>query len=219
MKNKFLKTLFVLLAIFTATVALSLSAFAESSPVADADEIIPISEGGSTEITKEDTENSTDEEGSTFFASLYVGAREHLGEIFCALTLVGSIFLAFAYKKGLLPVVTKALGAISSSVGKLGENTDTFTSKIEGESKRLVESLGLVQEKIVCFENALSRIEEELLAARVNGSMLEKTERTLEEQIEMLYELFMSSALPQYQKDAVAKKIADMRLRSEDCEG
>ena len=33
----------------------------------------------------------------------------------------------------------------------------------------------------------------------------------LNAQIEMLYDLFMSSALPQYQKDAVGEKIAKMK--------
>ena len=230
MKNKLIKTLFSLLAIFAVLAALTLPAFAEqngalSGTDSDNAEVELVSCDSSDEDAEEgdgavaSSEKETDGEEQNFFAALYEGAREHLGEILCALTLVGSIFLAFAYKKGLLPIVTKALGAIGSSVGMLGEQTGTFASKIEEQSENLRASIGEIQSRLQGFEEALAKIKGGLDGATASGEILKQTERTLGEQVEMLYEIFMSSALPQYQKEAVAKRIADMRRENGEGEG
>ena len=218
MKNKIFKTLFSSLLIFCTLAALTFCAFAEETNAEGegltlADEVAQ-TDGESLPLADEG--DGTDE---TFFGTLYEGVLAHLDEIFCAMTLVSSIFLAFAYKRGLLPVITGTLGKIGTNVGQLGENTASFAGKIEAECERLVTKLGELEEKFLGFEGALEKIEGELIPVAENGEKIERTERTLTEQVEMLYELFMSSALPQYQKDAVAKRIADMRRKTDESEG
>lgn len=132
-------------------------------------------------------------------------------EILSFLTFIGSIILAFTYKKGLLPKLSGALKGIGGSVGALRDNTEksieAITEKMDticNESKtteKICESLG-------------ERVAE--LAAGLDAIKGEKNERDamhliLEAQIDMLYDVFMSSALPQYSKDAVFERISAMK--------
>ena len=205
MKNKIFKAL-----LFVLTVSLLITVTAVSAFAAENTE-----EGESTAAgASSGTAENGDVGGISFWASLYGGVSENLGEIFCALTLIGSITLALAYKKGLLPIMTKALGAIGGSVGKLGEDAAGFSAVISERTERLENSLAEARDIIAGFQGLLEGIADELSQVKSEGEMIAHTERILKEQTEMLYELLMSSSLPQYQKDAVAMKLSDMRKDS-----
>ena len=136
---------------------------------------------------------------------------ENCAQILSLLTFLGSVILAFTYKKGLLPRLSGALKGIGGSVGELKDNTER--------------SIEAIREKMdaICTESKSTEKICETLGEKVSELALgldairgEKNERDamhliLAAQVDMLYDVFMASALPQYSKDAVFERISAMR--------
>ncbi len=142
------------------------------------------------------------------FERIFSAVSSNLSEILCALTLAGSVVLAIAYKKGLLPMVRNAVCAIGKGVGKL-------QSEAEGFNKASGEKIGAVLEKlegaakaIDGFSERLGALEEELGKISKSNEQFAVIRKAVEMEAELLYDVFMSSALPEYQKEAVSKKVA-----------
>lgn len=163
---------------------------------------------GAEEITKEQSEEN-------LFSKVYEEVASYASEILCGLTLVGSLTLAVAYKKGLLPLVEKSLLAIGNAVSGIKESTKESAeagSRLKDNiEKRLTvasETLEALADKIGSLDKALSASLEGDAKSRLEAKELRLVVDT---QIDMLYDIFMSSALPQYQKDAVGERIAKMK--------
>lgn len=132
---------------------------------------------------------------------------EHAAELLSALTLVGSLILSFSYKKGLLPTLSGALNKISGSVSSAGEYVSTAHAALDS----LAEKFGATEE--LCRHLADEIAE---LSARLEESEEEKGERErmkiiLSSQVDMLYEIFITSGLPQYAKEAVGERVREMK--------
>ncbi len=149
------------------------------------------------------------------FAELFYTAKDYATEIFCAMTFSISVVLAYAYKKGLLPLVHTTLVSIGNSVSKIKEKTEhsdectTELTNILNDRLNMMETLmGALGEKVDSLSSTVDGIrnDEDLrLADKENLSLIVKT------QIDMLHDIFMTSALPQYQKDSVGARVAKMR--------
>ena len=161
------------------------------------------------------TDTVKEEQEENFFTRVYEEVSEYTSEILSALALAGSITVAFAYKKGLLPLVERTLSAIGGAVTKIKESTkeseiastalgETVDARL-GEATEMIEK---ISDKLNAIEAALNKATE-----REVGSASERRQlkTVIEAQIDMLYDVFMSSALPQYQKDAVGEKISKMK--------
>lgn len=149
------------------------------------------------------------------FSSVYNEVASHASEILCAMTFAGSLILAFAYKKGLMPLVKGSLLSIANAISKIKDDTtenaernakigESLEMELENTKATLntltdkISELGLMlMEKLECEDDAKREKEEFKLI--------------LSSQIDMLYDIFMASALPQYQKDAVGERIAKMK--------
>lgn len=162
--------------------------------------------------------------GDNFFSKVYGEISNYLGEILCALTFVGSLTVAVAYKKGLLPLIEKSLTAIGNAITKIKDN-----AKDNAEQNTIISEN--IQERLNCASDVISLMSEKVdrLEKALNASIKDENEQRREKrqlhlvmnaQIDMLYDVFMSSALPQYQKDAIGEKIAKMKeaIAQNDCE-
>jgi hypothetical protein len=69
---------------------------------------------------------------------------------------------------------------------------------------RAEEQANELREKISDILVRLGTVEEQ-------KALAERVERTVAQQIDMLYELFMSSGIPQYEKDAMGERVAKMK--------
>ena len=139
----------------------------------------------------------------------------YAGEILCALTFAGSLILAFAYKKGLLPLVKGSLLGIGNAISKMKEDAtenaekgskigEDIANRLDGTTL----TLDTLAEKVSELDIMLKeKLESEDEAQREK----EEIKLILTSQIDMLYDIFMASALPQYQKDAVGEKVARMK--------
>ena len=177
----------------------------ENGDVADG-----IEDEGDNEMTKEGEENA--------FSLFFEGVKTYATEILSALTLIASLVLAYAYKSGLTPVITNAL----TNLGKLLAGMRESASENEKVSKEITAAIG---ERLEAAEATVAKLTESIEAVTKNLTHEEesagerkKLSAVLEAQIDMMYSLFISSALPEYQKVAVTEKIEKMKEAIADAE-
>ena len=214
-------TLFItLLSIFTLTFILSVTSYASEPVMAELEETENNEESYETkeisEAQKSDTGANLNKENP--FTEIYEAAINNADKILSGLAFISSIALVFFYKRGLLPVLSKVLSAIKNSAGDFEEMAKEGVLKTE-------ESLNFLLDKFAFFENTVNGVSE----------TLEKLQETLREndeeanngkalktvmlsQVDMLYDIFMQSSLPQYSKDAVGERVAKMKALLSDGE-
>lgn len=164
--------------------------------------------GAEGEATSE-TEVIANEEN--IFTALYVWASDNAGEIFSLLTLVSSALLTFTYKKGLLPKLGGALGKISGAVGNISKNTETALNSLGESYGSIKDTLSIVSGMCEGLSDEVSELSARLDESADSKGELEKMKIILSSQVDMLYEIFISSALPQFAKEAVAERVNVMR--------
>ena len=206
MKGKF-KILTVLL-----TVLALISLFAFTTLAENTDEASDSELGESTEAnTTEEVYNPAEE--------IYLAVTENADKILSLLALIGSLLVAFAYKRGLLPLLRGGLSALNEVVGSIKSKTDEG-----GESVKRLEEL--IEMRLSAAEEVLSSIGESLQStltevrrAEERAPDGEELRRLISEEVELLYSIFMSSSLPAYQKDEVERKILAIREELEANDG
>lgn len=190
MKNK-LKYLIMLVMLIALTVSTAVSASAQEATLPD-EEV---------------------EEG--FFGSVYSEISEYTGEILSAMTFIGSIALAIAYKKGLLPLMQGSILSLSNAVSKIRDNAKESAERGEALGEKITEGLGTASDTLSTLAERIGALEislaESLNTEKAAKKNANATRLVMDAQIDMLYSIFMSSALPQYQKDAVGERVAKMK--------
>ena len=172
-------------------------------------------EAESTDTGAENTDTgaeNADTESPNFFDTLYEAVMAHSGEILGALTFIGSMILAYAYKRGLLPIIKTSLTSLAEAVSSIKASTDE-----NGEySKTLGDRQDKIENTLISLANGLDKLTEELNDTKADIGERQKMKLILSSQIDMLYTVFMSSSLPEYQKAEISEKIALMRKELED---
>ena len=145
------------------------------------------------------------------FTQLYGFACENSDKIFSFLAFIGALILSFAYKRGLFPFVERALKSLSSSVSNIrdaAEKTNSENSEFLTEIKNAL----AVSEKILKgFEDKLSELEEKISIAAMSSDKTEELRLVMLAEVEMIYDIFNTSSLPQYQKDKVGEAYLRMK--------
>ena len=201
---------FVAAIIFTLIISSSLIvSYADHSEAVINDSDTVLSDG------QEQTDEIVDEVGENVFTTIFNQLKSYATEIFCGMTFIGSLILAYAYKKGLIPLIEKTLVSISGAVAKIKERTESGAIATEELGASLSEKLEKSEMIVNSMIDKIGEMNKEL--AEIKTSELERTDSCkelsiiVETQIDMLYDIFMTSALPQYQKDAVGEKVAKMK--------
>ena len=157
-------------------------------------------------ILEEDNKNE-----ESLFEALFTSFEENASEILSALAFVGSLIIMLCYKRGLLPIVNDGIKAIKSGLKAINEKSESFNQ----HAVSLCESIDTRLERAEKLSEAALRsteyVEEELALIKQNGDETKKLKIILGTQIDMLGEIFMSAALPQYLKDSVGEKIGEMK--------
>lgn len=144
------------------------------------------------------------------FERAFSAVSSNLSEILCSLTLIASLILAFAYKKGLLPIVSGAVSAIGKGIGKLQGEAEKFNEESSERIRDISTKLGAAAGAIEAFALRLTELEGKLDQMNKSNERYDAILKAVSAEAELLYDVFMSSALPQYQKDAVAKRISEI---------
>ena len=150
------------------------------------------------------------------FESLYYELCEHSDKIFSALAFIGSLLLIFTYRRGMLPILKGGISSLSTTVATLKDEAKKSGELSESEIKSATEKLEKAENLLNVLTERLTKLDEELEDARAREKNSEDLKIIMRHQIDMLYEIFMSSSLPLYQKEAVGEKISIMKEQLKD---
>jgi len=213
--KKMTKRIFALVFAVLITAALCTLAFAseaEYGAVAELDGGVAV-QGGTEPMPDADTEGV--EGAKNPFDTVCDAIMEHLDEILSALAFIGSALLAFTYKRGLLPSLSGALNKIGASVRSVSDAAEKQAESQNTTLAVLGERVGSIADTFDKVAKDVSALDERLGAAEA-GMLDRKTmEAIMGAQIDMLYQIFMTSSLPQYAKDEVGTRIAEMKAALE----
>lgn len=213
----------ILIPTLTLAFVLSLGAiFAYADEIDDAN--VNVSLQNSAEEIENTHENATvgDEnevdEGRNFFALIYDKAMNNLSEIFSILAFIGTLAVAFFYKRGLLPLFTKAVNGIGQGIGEIRKESERAAEESGIKIGAIADKLSAVEESFAAFSSSLTALEEKLESEEAAISERKKMSVIMSSQVDLLYDIFMSSSLPEYKKEAVGAKFLQMReeLNSDD---
>ena len=145
------------------------------------------------------------------FEEIYNVAMDHISEILSLAAFVGSLICAIIYKSGLMPLMENGLSSLKNAAVKIKEATD----KAECESK---ESLVTISRKIDDIEDTVSDMCEAFLAVtdalegyKDQREHQKRLNTVLEGELDMLYDIFMTSALPEYEKARVGERMCKLK--------
>ena len=136
--------------------------------------------------------------------------RSYTSEIFCSLTFLGSLITAFLYKKGLLPTLSEGINKIYSITAKSGESAAELQRKSEERIEGFLNTVLPLLEKAGELTEYAEELRQNSLAMK-DELQREKAERAalsqvLSGQTELLYGVFMSANIPEFQKEQLAER-------------
>lgn len=189
---------------------------AGGTPVPDAED----NEGEKVGVTTEENgENGTQgptnatesDKKDNPFATAFSAVKGYATEILAALTFIGSLILAYAYKRGLIPLLKSSISAISGTVAKVKESAERGEGKTDDLALTVTSRLSDAELILDEITETLSTLESTLDGIKSDKDEVARLKVIMSAQVDMLYAIFMSSALPQYQKDEVGRRITEMR--------
>ncbi len=203
-----MKKILAILFVIIITLSLSLISFGAQT---DAPDTEGNASHGTPEIDPSATDTEKSDESENIFTTLYMWVCDNSGEIFSFLTLVSSVILAFTYKRGLLPRLSGALGKLGGAVGTISKSCEGALGTLDESFAALKEGLSSVSGLCEGLSDEVSELSARLEEAGTSKDEVEKMKLILSSQVDMLYEIFLSSALPQFAKEAVAERVTAMR--------
>lgn len=158
-------------------------------------------------------------EGAGVGAFLEDFFRSNADTLLSILTLCGSLLIAILYKTGLLPLLSRSLGSIGATVKQAADSADTLSQRMQEEILEMksalaptVEALGRLFEEIAAMQEGLGTVTATQEAAAKEN---ERVKAALLGEAEMIYGVLQAAALPQFQKEELAKGYAQLRSRME----
>ena len=155
--------------------------------------------------------DTSNEDDKNVFSIIYGEIMKNAGDIFSTLAFISSLLIAIAYKKGLLPALTRAVTGIEGAIDKVKKSADETKEGMGEGYKEIAQKLSRFDENIAGYKDSLTSIEEKLSGLQSDCAEREKFKVIMASQIDLLYDIFMSSSLPQYQKEAVGARVVKMR--------
>ncbi len=222
---KFIKKFFLLIATVALVASLGLNAFAsESAENASEDTENSYTDTDSSSKNLDtggevnDTDENIDNAGENPFEVIFQLICNYSGEIFSALAFLGTLIVAHFYKRGMLPALRSALGNVSTALGAASDKTEEALLLIKKKTETIDSMLEYSGGVIDDVAGSLERVESELKAVKESRDERAAYKTIMLSQVDMLYDIFMSSALPQYKKDEIGERIGAMREELKLCD-
>ena len=146
------------------------------------------------------------------FLSLYDRICEHLPELFSALSLVGACIIAFCYKRGLLPILRDGIGAIGSATKEWGRTAEGYAKESKDICENVNDSVHFIGLCVEKMQSSLATVESQIDAIKTKKEESEIFRELMRGQVDMLYDIFLCSSLPQFEKERVGKRVEEMKL-------
>ena len=152
---------------------------------------------------------------------LYEQLRTHLPEVFSALSLLGACILAFCYKRGLLPILKDGISAIGNTTQEWKNTAESYAKDTKEICENANNSIQFTNSCIEKMQHSIETVEKRLAILDDQKNENEIFKELLRGQVDMLYDIFLSSSLPQFEKDRVGKRVEEMKkaLEQKTCKG
>lgn len=178
---------------------------AEKSPSDDTETDL----GGESIPNNEKNTESGGNYEKNLFDEIYAAIELNADKILSALAFVGTLIVGVTYKSGLLPLLRDALTKIKGAIDGVKADGEQTRAETDATLSYIGHSLDEIREELDGIKwqyESYDQLVKERNALRT----------VIEGQVNMLYAIFMTSALPQYQKDEIGEKISEMKevLRS-----
>lgn len=155
-----------------------------------------------------DVDNASGADG---FEAFYALIMEHLSEILSLCAFAASLVCAAVYKSGLLPLIERSLNAIGSTTQKIRESAELGEDKRRADIEALSEKLSKLEASLGELTEDLCNCTERMEEKSTTAARERRMEALITGELEMLYDIFMSSALPEYEKTRVGERVAKMK--------
>ena len=211
--KKTIKKISALLLIVTLTIGVCLTLCSFTQNEVEANEYATSDTGTDTIAVPEENEGE-----DNIFNKLFYEIEAYSSEILSALTFIASLAIMLCYKKGFLPLISGGINALGSGVNGLREQTSKLLGDTESLCKEISDRTASLEESSITMKEGFEKLRASVTANEKSLTEIERLKLVTECQIEMLYEIFMSAALPQYLKESVGEKISKMKscLKSEE---
>lgn len=146
----------------------------------------------------------TESDSENIFEEIYLALKSNADKIFSVLAFIGTLIVGIGYKSGLLPLISDAFFKLKAAVEGLNENGEKLNADTKERLLEMEKSLKNMEVDVYRLSSNIKSCDE-LINQRKSLTTL------LEGQIDMLYAIFMSSSLPQYQKEEIGTRIQSMR--------
>ena len=205
--------------IFTLLLTVLLSLSLSCGAIASAEELGDTPEGV---VTEEESASP-----ANIFDAVFEVVGKYSGEIFSALACLGSAAVAVTYKKGLFPILKSGVGRLSDAVSEIKENAKEDAQNSKGTLENVNICVQTIANSIERFEQSLASFEKRIEEVEEEKMRNETLSLLLNEQIELLSDVFLSSSLPQYRKELVGERTSRMKkqlgallnAKNDGCEG
>ena len=157
------------------------------------------------------TEVVGDGEMTNVFEEIYLAAEANADKIFSALAFVGTLIVGAMYKSGLLPLLTDALARFKGTLDGIKLENERYESLTGAKIADIGGAIKSIENSIDKTNRELGRIESSLACYEETLKERESMKIILSAQIDMLYSIFMSSSLPQFEKEEIGNRITRMR--------
>ncbi len=161
----------------------------ESQPEADGDE--------------SDTED--------FFGVVMDTVSKYGAEILSALTLIGSLILAWCYRNGLTPLIKSSLHGISGALGSIKESTEAGENVLGQLGEGITAKITEAETVLLRLASSIEELGADLKRQEERLGREAELKEILSCEIDMLNAVLMSSSLPEYIKEDVRERVNAMR--------
>ena len=190
----------------------------ENASTEDSDTMLNNNEADKTESDYESNDDNTSNTENKF-KEIYDIAMTHASEILSLCAFIGSLACAVIYKSGLLPMVENGLKSIRNATAKIKEVTDRAELDSKTSLCNISSRIDVLEKTLDNATEALSTLAKRLEEIGAQRDYQEKISNLLGGEIDMLYDIFMSSNLPEYEKTRVGERVAKLKKDLNENEG
>lgn len=156
-------------------------------------------------------QNAEDNVSDNVFETVYNKLMENADKIFSVLAFISSLVIALLYKKSFMPSVKSSMQGLAGVLKNYSEESRKEINGagilIEAVNNRLLET----ERALTSLSDNLRSIEVDLDDKKGDTERLETIKKVISAEIDMLYDVFMSSSLPEYKKDEVGERVRNMK--------
>lgn len=145
------------------------------------------------------------------FAVLYRMITENLDSVFGAFAALGTLIVAFSYKRGMLPLLRGGVNVLSDKVRQIGDESEKIGKESAENAEFVKNQLQMLLKSFQSCADSVGNFGSTLEELRAKTGEIELLKSLVAGEIELLYDIFSSSSLPQYQKEMVARRTEELR--------